>query len=160
MCFPLIGLIAGIAGAAVSAAGAAQQADAQAAQAEYNAKVAEINAKTARQQGVYEADKVQDRAKEMAARQRVAFAKAGATPFGSPLLTAQDTAGDSWMDQATAIWNRGTEATGYQNKAADLRTQAQNYRSAGKIAAAGSFLSGLGGAAKGFSGLGASLTIS
>jgi hypothetical protein len=161
MCLPAAGMIFGLLGSAVSAMGAMAQADGQAKQAEYNAKVAEINARTARQQGSSEADKVEDKYQRLRAGQRVAAAKAGLDPSAgsAALVINQETTRNSELDQLTSIWNRETEAVGFENKAKDLRIQAQNAKTAGKFGAASSFLSGLGGALKGGGGVGSTIGI-
>ena len=165
MCFPAVGAVFGLIGSAVSAAGAAAQANAQANQMEYNAKVADINAKTARSEGLYEADKIDDKYDRIGGEQITAATKGGVVPGtgSAALLRFDDTVRNSWLDQSTAIWNKETEAIGYENKAQDLRAQASATRSAGKIGAAGSFLSGLSGAVRSFGssggGVGSTLTI-
>ena len=160
MCIPAAGMIFGLIGSMVSAAGAMAQADGQAKQAEYNAQVAEINARTARLQGSSEADKVEDKYQRLRAQQRTGFAKGGLDPSqGSAALVIGETDRNSDLDQLTSIWNRETEAVGFENKAKDLRIQAQNAKTAGKFGAAGSFLSGLGGAFRGGRGTGSDLLI-
>jgi hypothetical protein len=143
-----------MAGAAVSASGAKSQANAQAAQMEYNAKVSDINAKTARAEGLYEADRIDDKYDKVQGEITTAAAKGGVLPNtgSAALLKFDDTLKNSILDQQTAIWNKETEAVGHENKATDLRAQAQATRSAGKTAAAGAIFGGLAGAVKGFGG--------
>lgn len=145
MCFPAIGAIAGLAGAAVSAAGASMQANAQANQMEYNAKIADINAKTARQQGAYEQDLKEDEVGRAIASGRVAAAKSGlVVGVGSPGVVEAETERNGWLDRMTILWNRETEAVGHENEAQDLRAQAKATRQAGKIGAAAQLIGGLG----------------
>jgi hypothetical protein len=156
-----IGLVAGLAGSAVSAMGAMQQADAQAKQLEHNAQVAKINARQNRMQGAAEQEKLGIKYDRAEATGIVNAAKGGVDPsYGSAALTIF---GSNWadrqMDQGTAYTNAESAAVGNENKAKDLEAQAASTRKAGKIAAAGSFLSGIAGAAKGFSGGGSSLMI-
>ena len=160
MCIPAAGLILGLAASAFQAAGAMAAADGDAKQKEYNAKVAEINARSARLQGSSEADKVEDKYQRLRAQQRTGFAKGGLDPSsGSAALVIGETDRNSDLDQLTSIWNRETEAVGFENKAKDLKMQAANTRKVGPIAAAGSFLSGLGGAFRGGRGVGSTVDI-
>lgn len=147
MCLPAAGAIFGLLGSAVSAAGAMSAAQGQAQQLEYNAKVAEINARSARSQGFYEADQVNDEYNKISGQQTVRAAKAGIR--GVPAAVVVDTAADSYLDQMTKMWNRETEAVGFENKAEDFRMQAKNVRQAGKFNAASSIIGGFKGLASG-----------
>lgn len=144
MCFT--GAEFAILSAVVSAAGTIASGQAQAQQMEYNAKVAEINARTARQQGEAEAERLSAEAQRKTATQRVAALKSGVDPgAGSASLVIDDeTAKVSWLDQATAIWNRETQATGFENKAKELKAQASATKAGSYISAAGSILGGMG----------------
>jgi hypothetical protein len=149
MCLPLLGLV----GAAISAAGTMASANAQAQQDKYNAKVARINAHTARQQGNYEADQKEDEYQKVAGEQTAGYAKAGIDPTGgSPDIVKAQSYANSWMDQHTAIWNRETEAVGFENQAQALEYSAKQTKKAGALGAASSLVGGLAGAAKGFGG--------
>ena len=147
MCLPAAGAIFGLIGSAVSAAGAMSAASGQAAQMEYNAKVAEANARSARSQGFYEADQVNDEYRRISGTQTVRAAKAGIR--GVPAAVVVDTAANSYLDQMTKMWNRETEAVGFENKAEDLRMQAANTRKAGAFNAAASIIGGFKGLASG-----------
>ena len=144
MCFT--GAEFAILGAVVNAAGALAGAQAQAQQMRYNAKVAEINAKTARQQGQYEADRIEDEYEKRKATQRVAALKSGVDPgYGSAsLIIDGETERNSWLDQMTSVWNRETQATGFENKAQELRANAKSTMIGGMFQAGGSILGGLG----------------
>jgi hypothetical protein len=145
MCFTGLEII----GAVVSAVGSVVAGQAQAKQAEYNAKVAEINAKTARQQGQYEADRLEDDAQRKMSQQRVAALKSGVDPgHGSAsLVIDQEGARNSWLDQMTTVWNRETQAVGFENKAQDFRMQGKAAKTAGYFGAAKSIIGGMGGGA-------------
>lgn len=151
MCGPAVGVIsavAGLAGAAVSASGAQQQADAQAAQMEYNAQVSRINARTERQKGIAEQEKIGAKYERQEGTQIAAAGKSGVDPyFGSAALVIFGEGGEHReADMATSSVNAEAAAIGHENKARDLEAQAAATRSAGKTAAQGTFLSGLGGA--------------
>lgn len=137
----MIGLI----GAAVSAVGSIAAGQAAKQEADYNAQVAEINARTARQQGIHEADQIEDKYQKLRGQQRVAAAKSGLDPaVGSPALVInQETARNENLDMMTQIWNRETEAVGDENRATAFRIKGKNAQQAAAFGAAGSFLSGL-----------------
>lgn len=152
MCLMAVGAIAGLAGSAVSAMGAMQQANAQAATMEHNATVAKINARQNRMQGAVEQEKLGVKYDRVEGTGIANAAKGGVDPtYGSAALTIF---GTNWqdrvMDQGTAYTNAESAAVGNENKAKDLEAQAAATRQGGKIAAAGSFLSGIAGTIKGF----------
>lgn len=144
MCFT--GAEFAIISAVVSAAGSVVGAQAQANQMKYNAEVAEINAKTARQQGQYEADRIEDEYQRRKGAQRVAALKSGFDPqYGSAALIIDgETERNSWLDQMTSVWNRETQAVGFENKARELRANAKSTMIGGYLQAGSSILGGLG----------------
>lgn len=144
MCF-MVGPMIGLIGSAVSAAGSMAQSNAAASQQEYNAQVAKINARTARQQGLAQSETIARKYERQGGQMVAALAKGGVdVGSGSAALVRAENDRNSWLDQNNAIWNRETEAIGNENKARDLEAQAKAQRKAGPLAAAGSFLSGLG----------------
>lgn len=140
MCFGLE-----IVGAAIGAVGSLASASAASNQAKYNAKVAEINARTARQQGQFEADKIEDDYERARATQRVSAAKAGvdAGHGSAALIINQETERNSWLDQTTQIWNRETQAVGFENKAQQHRQEARAAKIGGYFSAASSMIGGM-----------------
>lgn len=150
MCFT--GMEFAMLGAVVNAVGTLAGAAAQQQQAEYNAQVAKINAETARQQGQYEADRINDKYQRQQATARVQALKSGVDPgYGSAsIIIDQETARNSWLDQMTSVWNRETQATGFDNKAKEYKMQANNAMIGGAFGAAGSLLGGVGKAMGGF----------
>jgi hypothetical protein len=150
MCFMAAGPIIGLMGSAMSAVGAQAQAGAQASQMRHNAAVARINANTARAQGVAEVERISTKYDRLAGAQVAAYGRAGVDPgSGSAAIVRAATRGDEWLDSNTAIWNRETEAVGFENKARDLDAQAKATKKAGNIAMVSTFLTGLGKAATG-----------
>jgi hypothetical protein len=138
-------------GARVAAAGQRAAGEAQAQQAEYEAKVADYNATTTRMEGLSKAEGIAREGASMAASQRAAAAASGRNPdVGSPSLVIADSAKNNTLDQLTTLWNSNTAAQNYEHQSAGLKVQADNTRRASKVAARGTFLSGLGSAAKGF----------
>ena len=137
--FAIISAITTAASSVVGGVAAKQQAD-------YNAKVAEINAATARQQGQAEADRIEDQYERQRATQRVAALKSGVDPgYGSAaLIIDQETERNSWLDQMTTVWNRETEAVGYQNKAKAFKAEGKSKMIGGIMSGAGSLIGGMG----------------
>jgi hypothetical protein len=143
MCIPAMALI-GLAGTAVSAMGTMQQAQGAANQMAHNAAVAQINANTARQQGQSEAERVNAKHDKVRAQMRAAYARGGVDPFtGSADQILGEAAENSATDEWNTIWNRQTEAIGFENKKKDLEAQAKNTARAGNVSAGASFLTGL-----------------
>jgi hypothetical protein len=154
MCAPAIGLVAGLAGSAVSAMGAMQSANAQARSDEYNATVAKINARSERQQGYASQEQIGAKADKVQSQGIAAAAKGGVDPsYGSAAMVIfGEGAETESRDKANTYTNAEGRAIGEENKAKAYEMSAENHRKAGKIAAMGTFLGGIGGAAKSFAG--------
>lgn len=152
MCLPAVAAVAGLAGSAVSAMGAKSQADAAANQAEYNAQVARINAQSERYKGGVEQERIGQRAFELREQGIAAAGASGVDPFfGSAAQVIFGEGGEkAAQDKNTAYINAEGAAVGHENKARDLEAQAKAQRKAGSIAAGGTFLSGIAGAASGY----------
>jgi len=150
MCLPAIGLVAGIAGSAVSAMGAASSANAQANAAEYNATVERINARSNRQKGLVEQERISGKYDDVRGQGVAAAGKSGVdSGYGSAALVIfGDNAKSQSQDMSTAYVNAEGAAVANENKARDYDAQAKASRQAGKIGMASSFLSGLGSIAK------------
>lgn len=150
MCIPALGLVVGLVGSAVSAAGAMAQADAQASSSEYNAAVAKENAKQERQKGVVQQEGIGRKYAQTIGEGIANTSKGGLdSSYGSAALAIfGENNQNKYADQSNAYVNAESAAIGQENKARDLEAQAKAQRSAGKIGAASSFLSGLGGVAK------------
>jgi len=154
MCLPalgVIGAVASLAGSAVSAMGASQQADAQANQMEYNATVAKINARSERQKGYVEQEKIIDKYERQMSTAQAAAGASGVDPyFGSAALVIfGENAENRALDRNNAYVSAEGAAVAHENKARDLEAQAAATRKGGKMAAAGTFLSGIAGAVGG-----------
>ena len=148
MCAPMIGMVAGLAGSAISAMGAASQASGQAAQMEYNATVAKINARSQRQEGYAKQEDIGRKAEIRQGEAIANAAKGNVDPsYGSAAQVIFGEGGQvAAQDKGRAYIAAESAAVGNENKARDLEAQAASTRKAGKFAAAGSFLSGIGGA--------------
>lgn len=141
MCFGLE-----ILGAVISAAGTMASAAAASNQAKTNAAIAEENAKSARMQGQVEADRIEDKYEAAKAQQRVAALKSGTDPNSgsASIIINQETERNSWLDQSTAVWNKETEAVGYENKAKQFKQEAKGIMIGGAFKAGSSILGGMG----------------
>ena len=153
-----IGAVIGLAGAAVSGIGAMQQSKAQAQQDEYNAKVAKINARQARMVSYAKQEDIGAKYEKQRGEGIALASKGGVDPaYGSAALVIfGENAFAETTDKNRQYIEGESQAVAEENKAKALEASAANHRQAGKIAAASSFLSGLGGAAKGMGGGGGS----
>lgn len=158
MCAPVLGAVVGVIGSVVSGIGAAQQANAQAEQDEYNAKVAKINARSERQMSYAKQEDISRKYNKQQGEGIALSSKANVDPtYGSAALVIfGENAFAKSVDMNRQYVEGESAAIGQENKARELEYSAAQNRKAGKIAMASSFLSGLGGAAKGFSGGGGS----
>lgn len=154
MCVPLLGAVVGLAGAAVSGMGAKQQADAQADRDEYDAKIARINARSQRQMSFSKMEDIGAKHNKQRGQSIALAAKGGVDPgFGSAALVIfGENAFAESVDKGRQYVEGESQAVAETNKAKGLEASAANHRQAGKIAMASSFLSGLGGVAKGMGG--------
>lgn len=157
MCIPAIGLI----GAAVSAAGSIASASAQSSAANYNAQVERINARQRRFEGAREQEQISDKYMKLEGEGIANAAKSGIDPgYGSAALVIfGDNAMNKSLDMNTAYINAESQAVAHENKAKQYDQEAKAAKTAGMFGAASSFLSGLGGAAKGGGGFGSQLMI-
>jgi hypothetical protein len=144
----------------MSAIGTQAEASAKAGTMGYNAEVARISARTARLQGTAEVERISTKYDRLEGTQVAGYGRAGIDPnSGSALLVRASSRRDEWLDSNNAIWNRETEAVGFENKARDLDAQAKATKKAGNIAMVSTFLTGLGKMATGGGGAGTPLLL-
>lgn len=150
----MLGAVVGIVGSVVSGMGAAQQANAQAEKDEYDAKVARINARSERQMSYAKQEDIGAKYDKQRGQSIALAAKGGVDPsYGSAALVIfGENAFAESVDKGRQYVEGESAAVAQENRARELEFSAAENRKAGKIAMASSFLSGLGGAAKGFSG--------
>ena len=149
-----LGAIAGLVGSAVSAAGAISQSKAQANQDEYDAKVAKINARQNREVSYAKQEDIGAKYDKQKS-EGIALAGAGGVDpnYGSAALVIfGENAFAESVDKGRQYVEGESQAVANENKAKAYEASAAAHRQAGKIAAASSFLGGLGGLAKGVSG--------
>lgn len=147
MCFPMaIPAIFGLVSAGVAGIGQMQAGKAQQRQANYNAEIARENGRQAIDASTYERDRINDEYRSRRSTTRVNAAGSGIDPnSGSAAFVIEtDNTKNEYLDQATSLWNAQSKAAGYENKARDLILDGKSKRRAGKTAAFGTFLGGLG----------------
>lgn len=159
---PLISVVAGLAGTAVSAVGAMQQGKAAAASADYQAAVnnnnsiiAKRNAQDALDRGAVEEQEHRRKVQALKGRQTAVMAANGLdVTSGSPLDILGDTAQMGELDALTIRGNAKRESLGYESQSTNFKAEAglnkmqgQSAKTAGTIGAFGTVVSGLGGVA-------------
>lgn len=140
----IIGIVATVAAAGMSAYGQYQQGQAQSQALKYNATVAENQAIAARQQAAYLADREREQTRRVLSRQRALYGTAGVdVGVGSPLMVMADSARQGELNAQAVLAGGAARAQGYQAQAQLDRYMAGQARSAGQIGAGVSLLSGL-----------------
>ncbi len=135
-------LIASAAGTATTAYGAYASGEQQKANLEYNAAVQRNQAIREEQAAFYEAGKLSEEGQRFKARQRVAFAKAGVTGAGTPLLVLSDTADQIARDVQMTMWG-GQQRAGFMRSQAGLSMlRGRTAKRAGLIGAGSTLLGG------------------
>lgn len=155
---PILGAIASVAAGVVGYMGAQQAAEANAQAAEHNAKIAERNAAITeqnRQMAVRQADiDAEDHRREtrrLMSSIRTAYGASGIEIAGSPLDVLEDTALERELDTSRIQFEGkvrsregAIQALGLKEEATLSKMRAENERSAGRYAAFGALLGGVG----------------
>lgn len=155
---PILGAIASVAAGVVGYMGAKQAAEANAQAAEYNAKIAERNAiiadqnrVTAVRQSDIDAEDHRRETRRIMASIRTAYGASGIEIAGSPLDVLEDTALERELDTERIRFEgkvRSREGAiqmlGLEEEATLSKMRAQNERTAGRYAAFGSLIGGIG----------------
>jgi hypothetical protein len=127
----------------------------QASVANQNAAIAEAQAGSVGHQGTNEQVQIRQKAKQVTASQKTAFAANGLdTQSGSALDVLSDTALLSEQDVQTSRYNTAMQMWGLNNQANQYRAQAKNAIQTGKNQAWSSLLSGVSSAAQKYSSYG------
>lgn len=125
-----------------------QQGQFQKKAADYNAKVASNNAKLSQFQAQYDADRLRDRNRRLAARQAVSYAKSGVSIVeGSAYDVQYDSSVQGELDALTILYRGKTESTGYQSAAAYNRAVSANAKAMTPVNTGATLLGGLSSAA-------------
>lgn len=143
----IIGGVLSLAGAGVGAYSTIQASNAQAKAEEYNAAVAQQNAQIAGQQAEYEAARIRAKNRKVMAAQRTALAKSGVQLSGSATDIMWDSEVQGELDAQARIYSGMLSSVGYQNESQLAKMNARSARRSAPLAAAGTILGGLGGAA-------------
>lgn len=116
----------------------------QASIANQNAAIADAQSVSVGQQGTMEQNQLRDKARQVAASQKTAFAANGLdTQSGSALNVISDTAQQSEQDIQTSRYNTAMQMWGLGNQANQYRAEAKNAKQAGKYQARSALLSGV-----------------
>lgn len=139
----IAGLVAGLAGTAVSAMGARSSAEAQKKAADYNSAVERNNAGVAAQQAKFDANQIQQKTTRQLGLQRAAMASSGFDPnSGSFTDVSQDTARRGELEKLSSIY-QGRLGVMRSSSAAQLSSmQGAADLTAGNYAMAGTILGG------------------
>lgn len=148
MCFDPVTTTLATAAALVSAGGALYQGRAAQAEASAAANAAAMSATNERTAGAFKAERIAEKYSRMRGTQAANAAASGINPAAgsASLIIDQETTKNSYLDQLATIWNAESAADALDYQAAGLRQRGKNARTASYFNAAGSFLSGLGGA--------------
>lgn len=114
----------------------------QGALADYNARVYEVEAQAARQNAVYESDRLRARLARFQGSQRAAAAGAGVTLVGGPTLAIGESAAEGEIDAQNILRAGSIAEQRALNQAALQRVQARSARSSGLFALGNSLLTG------------------
>ena len=144
----IVGAIAALAGAAVSAYGAIQQGEAAAATGKYNARVAQQQADAARQAAAANAETKRRELDRVLGAQRARYGASGVIGSeGSPLLVMMQSEEEAALDVARVRYGGTAQAYGLEAEARLSRFQGKQARRQGYLQAAGAILTGVSGAA-------------
>ena len=142
-----------VAGTAVSVVGQIQQGKQQEKIAEYNAAIAEQEAVAASKKAAFDADASARRFKVLMGKQRALYAKAGVDiASGSPLLLLTAQAEEAERDRQSILFGGQVASTQRTNQAGLFRLKGSQARTASRIGAGSTFLTGLGQTARALGG--------
>ncbi|MGD1878324.1 MAG: hypothetical protein ACFB13_12605 [Kiloniellaceae bacterium] len=137
-------LVAGLAGAAISAAGSIAAGQAEANAAEYNADMAQQQAERERQIAERDAAAHRRQNSRVQAASRARRASSGVTSQGSPLLVDEATAAEIELGAQNILSGGAANAWGYKSQAALSRSRASNARTSGFLTAGSTLLTAAG----------------
>lgn len=143
-----IGLAAVSAGVGAYASVSAGQARSDA--AKYNAAVAKNNARASQEQANFEANRIRDRNRRFAAKQRNAVLASGITLSGTSQDLIADSATQGELDVLSVLYTGDVASMNQKARAKLFGLEADDARRAGKIGAASSLLGGASSAASSY----------
>ena len=136
-------VIMSVASAVLGAVGTMASAQAQANSANYNAQVQAINAQTSNEQAAAQAGQKMRETNQRMASGRAAVMQNGFEVAGSPLDVLDQAQAQGNLTYLTSIYDGKVKATGYENNATLLRSEAANAQTAGIIGAGTKLFGGL-----------------
>lgn len=140
-----IGSALGLVGTAVSAVGQIQAGNQAQKVGEYNAKVSENNAIADQQRAAYEAGLIRDDKKRILGTQLASQAANGiSVSSGSPVAVLGDTSANAEMDVLARLYGGESSAVANSNAAALSRAEGAAQKSASRIGAGTTLLTGFG----------------
>lgn len=148
MCLPMIGLIAGLAGTAVSAMGSIMGGQAAKAQADAQARAYTQQADQTERQGQYQADRKTEEINQKIGEQTAQIGGSGVTTSGSPSDVVSSTASSGSLDRSAILYGAKVNAQNLNYQAATTKQAGQNAQTGSYFSAAGNLFSGLGSMAK------------
>lgn len=150
---PIIGAVASIAGAAVSASAMQAQADREEQIANYNAEMDRRKAALAQSQGALEASKTAKKYDQAAAMNRAIFAEANiSTTEGTPLLQQQQFAAQKMWDTNIQMADATIKQRDLLDQATITQWEGQEKAKSTRTMAGATLLSGFAGAVKSIGG--------
>lgn len=151
-----LGLIAGLAGTAVSAVGTIAAGHSQNEMAKSQAAAAERQASEERASSQREAIQRSKEARLVMSRQQAVAASSGGGAADSTVLNLMgDTASQGWFNQASAIYEGESRGRALEDQAAISRWQGKQAKMASFISAGSTVLSGVSGFSQGWRGMNA-----
>jgi hypothetical protein len=142
----IAGIVATVAGTAVSAYSAIQAGESRAQAARYNRKVALNQAQEAKDRAAVEVQRQRQHAMQVESANRAQMGASGAVgDYGSALLVAQENALQGEMNAQVAEYTGEVEAANYMRRAQLMGMEGQQAQTAGYLTAGSTTLSGMGG---------------
>lgn len=148
MCWPIVGVIASLAGTAASAAGSLSAGQAAKAQADAQAKAYQQQADQEVMKGQYEGARKTEEGNQLMGRQTALAAGSGVDTTGSPTDVVASTASSVALDRSAIEYGARVNANNLNYEAALSKMQGQNAVTGSYFNAAGSIFGGLGQIAK------------
>lgn len=141
---PMIALVAGGIGTAVSTVGSIMQGEREAEAAKAQAKLSEFQADAEIKRGDREEDNIRREAARLVGHQRAAYAAAGVRLTGSPLLVMAQTIQDSEKDILMLQKETDAKALAYRMQSRIFEDTASTARTSSMFRAGSTILTGIG----------------
>lgn len=143
MCLPAIGLIAGLAGAGLSAVGSIYAGQVNSANYKAEERALKIDARNQRAIGGYNAQRQEDKNERLTGQQVTAAAASGVDLTGTPLDVVVDSRKEGNLDVQAIRWGAAQRANNSLYAAKVAGNNASTAKTAGNIGAIAPFLTGV-----------------